>query len=247
MNRRAIRKVSAGIVFLCVLALAYYLLRETDVLAFIMDGEVLRLRLIELGVWGPVAIVSLMAIAIMVSPIPSAPIAVAAGAAYGHTWGTVYVLLGAEAGAIGAFFIARFFGHQLLHRWFGEKMSMGWLGSQSALMGIVFISRLLPFVSFDLVSYGAGLTVLSFWRFAIATLAGIVPASFLLAHFGGEMASGQTKQIIVSVVALGGITLIPLIAKFVKNRLPGRFAHVSRQPQDEATNGSASQDNGASN
>lgn len=202
-----------------------------------MDGEFLRLWLEERGVWGPVVIVCLMAIAIMVSPIPSAPIAVAAGAAYGHTWGTVYVLLGAEVGAIGAFFIARFVGHQVLHRWFGEKMSMGWLGSQWTLMGIVFISRLVPFVSFDLVSYAAGLTVLSFWRFAIATLAGIVPASFLLAHFGGEMASGQTQQIILAVVALGGITLIPVIAKIVKARLSERFANVSAQPQDDAETG----------
>ncbi len=48
-----------------------------------------------------------MILAILVSPIPSAPIAVAAGAAYGHTWGRLYVLLGAECGALAAFGLAR--------------------------------------------------------------------------------------------------------------------------------------------
>jgi len=82
----------------------------------------------------------------------------------------------------------------------------------------VLISRLLPFVSFDIISYAAGLTVLSFWRFAIATLAGVAPASFLLAHFGGEMATGEAGRIMWSILALGVITLIPLVVKVVRDR-----------------------------
>jgi len=54
----------------------------------------------RLGSWGPASVVGLMAIAIVVSPLPSAPIAVAAGALYGHTYGTIYVIIGAEIGAV---------------------------------------------------------------------------------------------------------------------------------------------------
>jgi uncharacterized membrane protein YdjX (TVP38/TMEM64 family) len=60
---------------------------------------------------------------------------------------------------------------------------------------------------------------LSFWRFAIATLAGIAPASFLLAHLGGEMATGETETIMYSVLALGLITLVPVAAHFLRRRL----------------------------
>lgn len=184
----------------------------------ILDGQGLRHWIMTLGFWGPLAVIGTMTVAILVSPIPSAPIALAAGAAYGHTWGTVYVVLGAEAGAIAAFGIARLVGHDVLHRWFGDKLSVGLLGSQNVLTGIVFASRLLPFISFDLISYAAGLTILSFWRFAIATFAGIIPASFLLAHFGGEMATGETQRILISVLVLGGMTLLPLIVKFARGR-----------------------------
>ena len=166
--------------------------------------------------------IGLMTLAILVSPIPSAPVAVAAGAAYGHIWGTLYVLLGAEAGALAAFGVARLLGYEALHRWFGERLSAGLLGSQNGLMGIVFVSRLLPFISFDLVSYAAGLTALSFWRFAIATLAGIVPASFLLAHFGSEMATGEVKPIMISVLLLGAVTLLPVALKLLRDRLRRR-------------------------
>ena len=106
-----------------------------------------------------------------------------------------------------------------MRRWFGERLSVGLLGSQNALTGIVLVSRLLPFISFDIISYAAGLTVLSFWRFALATLFGIVPASFLLAHFGGEMITGESDRIMISVLALGAITLIPLAVKLVRDRL----------------------------
>jgi len=155
------------------------------------DGASLRQWFDELGTWGPLAVIGSMVVAILVSPLPSAPIALSAGAIYGHFWGALYVLAGSEIGAIAAFAIARFLGHDALHKWFGDQLNRGLAGSQNFLMGTVFASRLLPFISFDIVSYAAGLTSLSFWRFAVATLAGIIPASFLLAHFGSELVADE--------------------------------------------------------
>jgi len=164
------------------------------------------------GFWGPALIVILMCAAVVFSPIPSAPIALAAGAVYGHTTGSIYVLIGAEAGAIIAFALARILGRDALRKWFGDKLSsMKLLGSQAFLMWIVFASRLMPFISFDLVSYAAGLSSLTFWRFALATFAGIIPASFLLAHFGAEMASGQMDSAFYLAIALGFITGLPIL------------------------------------
>lgn len=219
MTRTLGFKLLAVIALLALLAATYWLLHESGALATILDRTELRSHIARLGAWGPLLVIGLMVLAIMVSPIPSAPIAMAAGAAYGHVWGTLYVLLGAEIGALAAFGLARWLGGETLRRWFGERLSLGLFGSQNALMGMVLLSRLLPFISFDIVSYAAGLTALSWWRFALATLIGIVPASFLLAHFGGEMATGESDQIMISVLALGAITLIPFAVKFVRDRL----------------------------
>lgn len=197
---------------------AYGLLRETGALAIILDGHALREFITGLGMAGPLAIVALMVIAILVSPIPSAPIALAAGALYGHTWGTGYIALGAELGALAAFGLARLLGRDALQRWLGSRLPSARLGSQDALMAIVFISRLLPFISFDVVSYAAGFTTLTWWRFALATLAGILPASFLLAHFGDEMATGELDRILYAVLALGLLTLVPLTVHLVRER-----------------------------
>lgn len=52
---------------------------------------------------------------------------------------------------------------------------MGWL---------VFITHLLPVLSFDLISYGAGISWLSLPIYAGATLLGMIPSTFFLTYMG---------------------------------------------------------------
>lgn len=177
----------------------------------LLDVERLEMLVARAGLWGPVLIVTLMTVAVVASPIPSAPIALAAGAAYGHLWGTVQVVIGAELGALIAFCLARVLGHDVLRRVFGDRVDAGLLGSQTALTATVLASRLMPFVSFDVISYAAGLSRLHAWRFALATLAGIIPASFLLAHFGGEAVSGDLGRATWAVLGLGLVTGLSLL------------------------------------
>lgn len=188
----------------------------------LLDGVGLEQAVIRLGPLGPALIIGLMTIAIVMSPIPSAPIALAAGAAYGHLWGAVYVAIGSGTGALIAFAIARLIGYDALRAWLGARVPTGvlhrFMTSQNALMAAVFATRLMPFLSFDIISYAAGLTPLTAWRFAVATLLGIIPASFLLAHFGDELASGDLHRAALTVLALGMITLLPVAWKAVPQR-----------------------------
>jgi len=210
-RRTILLRMAAGIAIVALLVTGYFILANTNALALLGDSTALRERIDQMGKVGPVAIMGLMATAIVLNPIPSAPIALAAGAAYGHAWGTLYIVVGAELGALIAFGIARLLGCGVLPRLARTRDALRLFGSQNALMGIVFVSRLLPFVSFDLVSYAAGLTPLATWRFALATLAGIVPASFLLAHFGAELASSDLQRVAITILVLGAITVIPIV------------------------------------
>lgn len=213
MKRQINKRIIVVIILAILLGGGYLLLSRSGWLELLMDGSALHAWVVQLGVWGPLAIITLMAGAIVWSPLPSAPIAMAAGAAFGHTWGTLYVLVGAELGALIAFSLARWLGHDVITKWFGERVSLRWFGSQNALMTLVFGSRLLPFISFDIISYAAGLTPLVLWRFAIATLAGIIPASFLLAHFGSEMTSGNAQQTVTTILIVLGVAAIPFFLK----------------------------------
>lgn len=102
---------------------------------------------------------------------------------------------------------------------------MDWLDrgrSQIWLMAIVFFSRLLPFISFDAVSYAAGLTPLAFWRFAAATLAGVVPISFLLAYLGEEFVTAEPGRMMIIAGLVGGVTVVPIGLKLLWDRFRKR-------------------------
>jgi len=219
LSRLPFWRIGIGVSLVAVIVAAFLLLDRANVLAVLSDQSSLNKVIADLGWLGPAVVIGILALAIVVSPLPSAPIALAAGAAFGHIWGTVYVVIGAELGALVAFTIARLLGLDVLRHWFGNRLNMGLLGSQNALTIIVFVTRLLPFVSFDLVSYAAGLTLLRFWRFALATLAGIVPMSFLLTHFGGELASLDGRRIAWAALALGLVTALPLIGQALRRRV----------------------------
>ena len=207
-----------AVLIFCLLVAGFFIADKTGITALIVDIDSMINYMHSLGAGGPLLVIGLMVLAIVFNPLPSAPIALASGAVYGHLWGTVYILVGAEIGALIAFLITRLTGYHWLRHFTAKKISLGWVGSQNSLMIMVFVSRLIPFLSFDLISYGAGLTTIAFWRFALATLAGLLPASFLLAHFGGEMAVADMQQMSLIVLITGLVIGLPLLYKLFSGK-----------------------------
>ncbi|HED17799.1 MAG TPA: TVP38/TMEM64 family protein [Gammaproteobacteria bacterium] len=200
------------------LAGLYLYLQQTGAFAVLFNQQTLQHIVNDYGQWGPFLIIILMCIAIVMSPLPSAPIALVSGAAFGHIWGTVYILIGSLLGAVIAFSLARMLGYEAMQKRFGDSIKIKWLQSENQLMLVVGVSRLIPFISFDIVSYAAGLTSLGYIKFTVATLLGIIPASFLLAHFGNELVTSDLPNMVVTVLLLGGITAIPIIIGVLVNK-----------------------------
>jgi uncharacterized membrane protein YdjX (TVP38/TMEM64 family) len=221
-------RVVLGLGAVFALAALFWALRDFALIAADFNPAALESTVKNLGMWGPFALIGLMVLAVVVSPIPSVPVALAAGALYGHAWGTLYVVLGLELGALAAFGISRLAGHVVLRHLAGRRISVNFAGSQNALMGLVFFNRLLPLISFDLISYLAGLTALSWWRFAVATLAGIVPVNFLIVHFGGEIGALDPFRAMVAVLGLALLGAIPFVAGHVALK-SGRVLNRSAQ------------------
>ena len=186
-----------------------------------LDEAAVQTMIARAGPLGPLALIGLMILAVVASPIPSGPIAIAAGAIFGTLHGAIYVIIGAVLGAVLAFGIARAFGHDAFRK--SENAVMKYIAkprSQWSLMAVVFASRLIPFVSFDAVSYAAGVTNLTFPRFAVATLAGCTPVSFALAAMGAGMHDSAMSPMLLA--ALAGITLVPVVGKWLWDLYRGR-------------------------
>ncbi len=206
-------RIGKWVLVLIAIAGLYVLVQVTG-LQEILRPEQLKTALRELGAAGPFALMGLMTLAVVVSPIPSLPIDLAAGAAYGPFWGAVYVLIGAEVGAIISFLIGRALGRDVLSRWLKSDITFCERCSDHHLMGLMIVARLLPVFSFDIVSYGAGLTKMSLKAFALATFVGMAPPTFALTYLGSAAMSVQWPFMLA-----GGLLVICflLLPKWIMN------------------------------
>jgi len=195
---------------LVLLAIAgLYGLAQVTSLQDLLQPETLTAVLRDLGMAGPFALMGLMTLAVVVSPIPSLPIDLAAGAAYGPFWGAIYVLIGAELGAIISFLIGRALGRDVVSRWLNRDIAFCEECSDHHLMGVMVVARLVPIFSFDIVSYGAGLTKMSLKAFAIATFVGMAPPTFALTYLGSAVTTVQWPLILAGGLLVMVFLLLP--------------------------------------
>jgi uncharacterized membrane protein YdjX (TVP38/TMEM64 family) len=161
------------------------------------------------GPLAPILFIALMATAVVVSPIPSLPLDLAAGATFGPWLGALWAVAGGLLGALVSFGIARWLGREVIARFLGGHIQFCTHCSDRLLTRVVLLSRLLPIVSFDLVSYAAGLTRMSASRFALATGLGMIPLTLLYTHSGHALSFGPRVTIPLGIVFVGLFFLLP--------------------------------------
>ncbi len=148
---RLLKGLLAVVLILGLITVAY----RWDLSAWVHPQKI-KVLLDQAGMFAPLLYMLLMALAVVITFIPSLPLNVAAGIYFGALMGTLFSALGALAGAVLSFLIARYLGWEFIERFLTDHINCCTECSNHLLTKIVFISRLLPFVSFDLVSYGAG-------------------------------------------------------------------------------------------
>jgi uncharacterized membrane protein YdjX (TVP38/TMEM64 family) len=160
------------------------------------------------GRWGPLLVIWLQALQAVISPLPSWPITVAAGALYGPAPATLFTLIGGTAGAGFNWWIARRWGRPVAER----RLPAAWLARADRLRArhfliLALLGRLIPVASFDLVAYLAGLTQIGLASFLVAAAVGQAPAVFTYAYFGADLAEAQSASLWSSLILLGLLAL----------------------------------------
>jgi uncharacterized membrane protein YdjX (TVP38/TMEM64 family) len=163
------------------------------------------------GALAPFLYMIIMAAAVVVSPIPSVPLDVAAGIFFGPLLGTVYSAIGALGGAVVSFLIARFLGREVIERFLGGHINFCQKCSDRLLMKVIILSRLLPIVSFDVVSYGAGLTKMSLKAFSVATFLGMLPLTFVYNYFGSVVMVSRGLALMLGLIMVFLFFAFPVV------------------------------------
>jgi uncharacterized membrane protein YdjX (TVP38/TMEM64 family) len=166
--------------------------------------------------WGAYAAVisfGLMIFQSIAAPLPAFLITFANANLFGWWQGAILSWTSAMAGAALCFYIAKVLGRDAAEK-FTSKAGLKQVDAFFEKYGksTVLVCRLLPFVSFDLVSYGAGLTSMSFGSFFLATGIGQLPATIVYSYVGG-MLTGGAKLFVTGLMILFALSAFIVMAR----------------------------------
>ncbi|MBI2197645.1 MAG: TVP38/TMEM64 family protein [Candidatus Rokubacteria bacterium] len=193
----------------------------------------LRVYVLSFGAWAPLVSAGLMMLQAVIAPLPASAITYVNGLIFGAWWGGLLSWGSALGAAALCFGLSRILGRPAVGRLVSPR-ALEWSDAFFARFGsyAVLIGRLIPVVSFDVVSYGAGLTAMSFAGFLVATAVGMVPATLVysyLGHLGGS--SGQAVLWTLGTLTLLGVLVLALKGTVVAH-LAGR-----QEPRDRRRGG----------
>ncbi|WP_037029887.1 TVP38/TMEM64 family protein [Psychrilyobacter atlanticus] len=182
-----------------------------------VDVDLARGYILGFGMWAPVVSFLLMILQSIAAPLPAFIITFANAGLFGWVKGAILSWTSSMAGAALCFFIARFYGRTVVTKLTG-KYALDSVDDFFDRYGkyTILIARLLPFISFDIVSYAAGLTSMSFFSFFVATGIGQLPATIVYSYIG-SMLTGTTKTIVVGLLMLFAISTLIFLLKKVWN------------------------------
>lgn len=137
------------------------------------------------GIFAALAFIILVILEVVLAPMPPLVLYIVAGFLFGGFLGGILTLIGNLIGAFIDFKIARTLGKKTVEKSVGKKIKKKFenffekYGSFS-----IFILRVNPLTTSDIVSYLAGFTKMKTIRFMLATGLGLIPMIFLQTYFG---------------------------------------------------------------
>jgi len=167
--------------------------------------------------WGyaaPLMSVMLMITQAIVAPLPAFLITAANGMIFGHFWGVVISWTGALMGALISFYIARLFMDVALRKASRYQQAVEFIRQAGEKKGfyVVLAARLLPFISFDVISYMSGLSGIRPLAFTLATAIGMLPATIIYSFMGHEIPAMEEHWPILMTVTIVFIFIVVVFA-----------------------------------
>ena len=172
------------------------------------DLDVVAEYIRSFGPWAVAFSFALMVFSSVLAPLPAFMITLANAAIFGWWQGAILSWSSAMAGAALCFFLARGLGRDVVEKIAGKGALAGVEGYFKKYgTRTILVCRLLPFVSFDAVSYFAGLTPMGFLAFFVATGIGQTPATIVYSYVGG-MLTGGAKLLMIGLLCLFSLAIL---------------------------------------
>ena len=183
------------------------------------DFDVVREFVASYGAYAALASFLLMIFQSVAAQLPAFLLTLANANLFGWWQGAILSWSSAMAGAAVCFFIARILGRDAAER-LTSKAGIAQIDTFFEKYGrnTILICRLLPFISFDIVSYAAGLTSMSFGSFFLATGIGQLPATIVYSYVGGMLTGGAQLLMTGLLILFALSALVVMLRKIYMDR-----------------------------
>ena len=181
------------------------------------------------GPWGPVAFVGAYAV-VTLAPVPKNVLSASAGVLFGIYVGVSVVLIGATAGAVAGFALARVLGREAVEQWAGSRVRSGEdLLRRHGVFG-VFVARLVPVVPFTVVNYASGLSPIRLRHYLLGTVPGMLPGTVAYVALGAYGGRGSSWELVAAVMTLLTLSVVgALLARRARHRQPPAAAAADEE------------------
>ena len=215
--RRLLPRVLAGAGVVCLVALVLVLTGWGAPLWEVFSDRARVQQTIDgAGAFAPLVYLGLLVVQAVVAPLPAPAVAIAGGYTFGVVEGFLLTWLGGLAGGVISFGISRIFGRGFLEGRVGRLDRY----AEEHGVALIFVLRLIPLVSFDAISYAAGLSSVRFRGFFAATALGMLPGTFAFVYFGGSQGGFGRWAI------LAGLAVLAVVAYLYQRRFFGLRGRV---------------------
>lgn len=175
------------------------------------------------GAWAAVIyIATFVVLPIFFFPVPV--IVLAGGTIFGLFKGTLYTMIGVLINTPIMYFIGRFllkdFVHNFVDNHMSEKLRNALKSTNQKVLALVlFIIRLSPIFSYNLVNYISGVTEIKFLPYILTTIAGVLPGVIVFINIGENVLNVGSKEFFISLSFLLVLVIISAIISkiFLKN------------------------------
>lgn len=230
-NQKIKWKGKIALILIAVAAILVYVLVPSvnawinKVLATFATGDFTDVRVFveSYGTYAAAVSFFLMVLTSVVAPLPAFVITFANASLFGWWQGAILSWSSAMAGAALCFAIGRILGRDVVEK-LTSKAGLQQIdeffekhGKQS-----ILIARLLPFISFDIVSYAAGLTSMGFLGFFAATGLGQLPATIVYSYVGG-MLIGGAKLFVTALLVIFALSIFVVLIKQIYNERQKKY------------------------
>lgn len=172
----------------------------------------IKLYVDSFGKMGPIVYIIMFSL-VPLTLFPDSILAIAGGLAFGLFNGYIYTTIGALIGGSISFYISKKLGRNIVKKLTNDKLDNIESMINEKGFFIIFLLRLIPLFPFDLISYGAGLTSISYKDFLLATFIGTIPGILVFTNIGAQSVNIGSNSFYISIASLILLFLISVLLK----------------------------------